>query len=92
MITPYNLLRHELCGLDARVIKSRDPDLRAQGTITGETRDTLTLKTPNGEKKIIKKDVELEIRLPKDAVVHVDGRLLSGRPADRIKKKIRIRH
>ena len=47
----------------------------------------LTIETKKGEKKIIKKECTLRIKLNKE-IVEVDGALLVGRPEKRIKKTI----
>jgi len=88
MITPYNLLRHELVGLKA---KATAGGRTIAGEVAGETEKTITIKTPEGAKKVVKEASMLEFLLPGDAVVKVDGKLLAGRPQDRIKKKHRIR-
>lgn len=88
MITPYNLLRHELVGLKV-VAKTKAATFR--GEVVSESAKTLTIKTPSGEKKAVKDSTLFEFRLPGDAFVEVDGSLFVARPFDRIKKKQRIR-
>ncbi len=88
MITPYNLLRHELIGLRV-VAKTRNA--LVEGEVDHETAKTLAVRTPKGVKTVVKDSSTLEFRLPQGALVEVEGKLLSGRPADRIKKKHRIR-
>jgi len=92
MITPYNILRHELIGLWASVSgKSRGSTKDLSGEITAETKNTITLKTRGGTKKTIpKKDNTFRLKLPGKTLVEVEGTLLAGRPQDRTKKKIRI--
>jgi len=92
MITPYNVLRHELVGLEAKILESRHKEYeKISGTITDETRNTITIKKSNKEKKIPKNSVTIELTLDKNTRVSVDGNLLIARPEDRIKKKIRIK-
>ncbi len=88
MITPYNLLRHELIGLR---VKAHTGEATICGLVEGETSKTLKIKTPKGVEKVVKETSKLEFQLPQDAVVEVDGGLIAARPADRIKKKHRIR-
>lgn len=89
MITPYNILHHEFIGLGARVVGSRDSGrVGLAGQVTDETKSTVTL---SGESKIPKEGTKLQLQLPDKAVVEVEGRLLLGRPEERIKKRIRIR-
>ena len=91
MITPYNILRHELSGLEARVVASTHAGYKVAGVIVGETRNTLTIKTKDKKVKVPKDCVTLELSLPDGAIVQVEGRLLVARPEDRIKKKHRIK-
>ncbi|MBD3388281.1 MAG: ribonuclease P protein subunit [Candidatus Altiarchaeales archaeon] len=88
MITPYNILRHELVGLEVNADIS---GARVSGVVDGETSKTIKVKTPRGLKTVVKDSANLEFRLPDNTVVRVEGNLLAGRPEDRIKKKHRIR-
>ena len=88
MITPHNLLRHEFTGLKVRA-SSKGKTI--EGEIVGESAKTFTLKTPRGEKTLVKDSTTLEVQLPEDARVRVCAGLLKGRAYDRIKKKHRIR-
>ncbi len=62
--------------------------VRCEGIIIDETQKTLTIRTKNREKKVIKKDNNFEIELPENEKVLVNGKLLYGRPEERIKKKL----
>jgi len=89
-ITRFNIARHELIGLDARVSKSLNKQLVGlRGRIIDETRNTLTLK--QGPKQIIipKDVVHLRLHLPKGENVELDGRTVTARPEDRIKMRLR---
>jgi len=92
MITPYNILRHELMGLDLEVVGASDPGLVGiRGKVVAESKNTIIIKErDNGRKTLPKGDIIAKLVLPEKAVVEVDGRLLSGRPHERTKKKIRI--
>jgi ribonuclease P protein subunit POP4 len=90
MITPQNILKHELIGLSVEIVKSCNQNLVGiKGRVVDETRNTLLIEKYDGK----------EIRVPKDIAVfrfelndvHVDviGTLLIGRPEDRLKKKIK---
>ena len=86
-ITPYNIVRHELIGLKVKVKKSKNKSLeKIKGVVVDETYNTLKIKTEKNEKIVIKKICVFEFKLPNGTIVEVDGRLLVGRPEERIKK------
>lgn len=88
-ITPQNLVRHELIGLEVKIAKSTDPTQRGvKGKVVDETYNILKIETKEGkEKKIPKANCVFIFTLPSGIKVEVDGKLLVGRPEDRIKKK-----
>ncbi|MEM5836694.1 MAG: ribonuclease P protein component 1 [Candidatus Aenigmatarchaeota archaeon] len=87
-ITPQNLIRHELIGLKVKVVKSTDPTQKnLEGKVIDETYNTLKIETKEKEKIIPKANCVFVFTLPSGVKVEVDGKLLVGRPEDRIKKK-----
>ncbi|HHQ44811.1 MAG TPA: ribonuclease P protein component 1 [Candidatus Altiarchaeales archaeon] len=90
MITPQNILRHELSGLRAKVTCKTGKTRLHAGEVCGETRDTIKIKTEKGVKTFPKEGVIIRLTLPQKEVVELDGTLLIGRPQDRVKKKFRI--
>lgn len=88
MITPKNVVRHELIGLGAVVSKAKDTKVEGlRGTIVEETLKTLVLNTDGKRKRLVKENITIELNVG-EKTVSVDGRLLVGRPEDRIKKKL----
>lgn len=89
MITEKNILCHELIGLKARIEKSLNKSLEGiEGIIIDETKKTITIETEKG-KKIIPKDVVVLAISVGSKNLLINGRLLLGRPEERIKKNIR---
>lgn len=87
-ITPRNLVRHELIGLKVKIKDSTDPTLKnLSGRVIDETYNTLKIEVKDKEKIIPKKNCIFIFILPNKTKVQVDGKLLIGRPEDRIKKK-----
>ncbi len=87
MITPQNILRHELSGLRAKIEFSKNKTLVGlEGTIVNETKNTITIKTKTKEKIISKSVVTLRIYL--NGSILIDGKMLIGRPEERIKKSM----
>lgn len=89
-ITPKNLVHHELTGLEAVVVEcSNSSSAGISGRVVDETRNTITIDTPKGEKSLAKEQCVFSFALPSGEHVRVEGSLLVGRPEDRIKKKQR---
>jgi len=90
MITPQDLVRHELIGLEVKVVKSANKQLEGlTGKVVDESRNMLRIETKKGEKSLVKEQCVFSFRLPSGERVRVDGSLLVSRPEDRIKKKLR---
>lgn len=90
MITPQNIFRHELIGLQVKVHKSsHNGFIGIHGRVVDETKNTVTIDV-NGAEKVVPKDVSIfHFKLPDGKVVEIDGRIIVARPEDRIKKKFR---
>ena len=90
MITPENLVKHELTGLEVEIAGSSNKSMISiKGRVIDESRQMLTIKTVDGEKKVPKALCSFIFTLPEGKKVKVDGELLVSRPEDRIKKKFR---
>lgn len=87
-ITPHNLVRHELIGLNVKVEKSADTTQNdISGKVIDETYNTLKIETKGKGKTVIKENCVFVFTLSDKTKVEVDGKLLVSRPEDRIKKK-----
>ena len=89
-VTP-SIVQHEFIGLKTKVVKSSNPDLVGiKGKVVDETRNTFTISQNDGEKKVVIKDtVVFDLVLPDGTVVEMDGKVIMGRPEDRLKKRPR---
>jgi ribonuclease P protein subunit POP4 len=86
MITPTNLIRNELIGLDVVVSGSLNPlSIGIQGKVIDETQQTLTIQTKKGTKKILKRLSTFVFNI-KDKKVEVKGSVIAKRPWERISK------
>ena len=86
MITPTNLIRHELIGLDVVVSESLNPlSIGIQGKVIDETQQTLTIQTKKDKKKILKRLSTFVFNV-KDKKVEVKGSVIATRPWERISK------
>jgi ribonuclease P protein subunit POP4 len=89
MITPKNLVKHELIGLNVEVIDSSNKSqIGTKGMVVNETKNTLVIKTRKDEKRIQKKGSVLMFKLSKHKV-RVNGDKIIARPEDRIKLKVK---
>ncbi len=88
-VTP-KILQDEFIGLKAKVVKSKNPCyVGISGRVIDETRNTIKL-LHKGEEKVIVKDVSVfNFTLPDGTVVEIDGKIIVGRPEDRVKKRVR---
>jgi ribonuclease P protein subunit POP4 len=87
MITPKNILSHELIGLPATVMTSPQPRVVGlSGTIIFETKNMLTLRTNAGPKRIPKLSAEKIRVLLHSSVCFIRGPSLIGRPEDRVSR------
>ncbi len=83
-LTPETLVRHELTGLDVRVVDAPNPDLVGlAGVVREETTRTLVVETAEGDKRIPKRHTTCHFTLPDGNDVRVEGARLCARPARR---------
>jgi len=87
MITAENIFKHELIGLNARVISSSNPKIIGlNGTIVDETKSMLTIETSNGMKKIPKNINNWEFS-SKEQSFQIDGSKIAKRSHERLEIK-----
>jgi ribonuclease P protein subunit POP4 len=91
MITPQNIMRHELVGLEIKIIHSSHGNLEGfTGYVVNETKKTLTIDDGEGNEKIIPKgSSKFQFTLPEGIKVEIEGKTIVSRPEDRIKKRFR---
>jgi ribonuclease P protein subunit POP4 len=90
MISPKNLVRHELIGLTVEVAESTNKfQIGIKGTIVDETKNILTIETGNRLKKIQKKGSVFIFKIPDGKKVKVNGNKIAVRPEERIKLKVK---
>lgn len=78
--------KSELIGSEMKVIDSKNKNLIGmEGKIIDETRNMLIMETKKGNKNIIKSEVKIRLKM-EGKIFDVDGKILVGRPEDRIKK------
>ncbi|MHA1925760.1 MAG: ribonuclease P protein component 1 [Candidatus Thorarchaeota archaeon] len=87
-ITPANLTRHELIGLETHVVRSSDPGhVCKKGLIVDESKEMIHISTETGKIMVPKMISVFDFKLPQGIVVRVEGHKLMGTPENRIKKR-----
>ncbi len=90
-VTPA-FVQGEFIGLKAKVVDSSNSDsVGISGTVVDETRNTFSLRRKDADKVVIKDSSVFHFSMSDGTIVEVDGRVLVGRPEDRLKKKIKRR-
>ncbi len=99
-ITPENIHRHELIGLNVEIVRALDKQMIGmKGLIVDETKNMLVIdslkKHSNTDEphrvRIPKKDCTFRFNIPSGQLVDVEGRLLKLKPENRLKNIIRKR-
>ncbi len=76
-----NLIRKELIGLTIKITDSKNKaNIGLQGKVIDETKNLLVIKSKDKMKKIIKKNVTIEVN-----GIEICGSKLVGRPEERLK-------
>ncbi len=89
-ISPQNIIRHELIGLDVKIVRSKSPHMRGlKGTIIDESRNMLTIANKGKRLQVPKDIATFRFRLQDGTVVDVDGVRLVARPENRLKTKVK---
>ena len=84
-ITKENIAMHEMIGLNVKVFESTDEGRKnMKGKIVDETKNTFTIETAKGEKKVPKSEAVFEFELGNENVM-IDGKSIIYRPEDRVK-------
>lgn len=88
-VTP-SIVQNEFIGLETKVVKSLNPHVVGiAGSVVNETRNTFTILQDIDEKVVIKDTAVFDFVLPDRTIVEIDGKVLLGRPEDRVKKRPR---
>jgi ribonuclease P protein subunit POP4 len=88
-VTP-DIIRCEFIGTETGVSKSSHSGyVGISGRIVDETRNTFKIEY-HGERKTVPKGSSIfNFKFPDGTVVEIEGRILIGRPEDRLKKRVR---
>lgn len=85
MINLKMIEKGEFIGNTIKIINSTNKSLIGiEGKIIDETKNTFTIKTIKGEKKVLKDQIEF-ILMSSDIKEKINGKRITKRPEDRIK-------
>lgn len=81
-----DLTKYEFIGLEATVVDSKNKaNIGIKGRIIDETKNMLVIETSKGKKRLMKGNITIVVVFDKKRI-KIEGRLLVGRPEDRIKR------
>jgi ribonuclease P protein subunit POP4 len=88
-VTP-NIIRHEFIGTEGKIAESPHAGyVGICGEVIDETKNTFTLLHTGKAKSIVKNSAVFNFKFSDGTIVEIDGRLLVGRPEDRLKKTVK---
>lgn len=88
-VTP-DVIRCEFIGAEGEVAKSPHEDyVGVGGKVVTETKNTFTFQSNGKKRSVIKESAVFNFKFDDGTIVQIDGRLLVGRPEDRLKKTIK---
>jgi ribonuclease P protein subunit POP4 len=85
-----DIIRGEFIGTAAKVAESPHADYAGiSGRVVDETKNTFTILHAGKTKSIVKEAAVFRFKFSDGTVVEIDGKLLVGRPEDRLKKNVK---
>jgi ribonuclease P protein subunit POP4 len=92
MTATFAFIQTEFIGLNAKVAQSTNPTcVGISGRVVDETRNTLVIRHMDQKKTIVKNVAVFNFTMSDGTIVEVDGKVILGRPEDRVKKRVRRR-
>ncbi len=88
-VTP-DIIREEFIGTNSSVVESPHAGyIGLSGEVRGETRNTFLIEQKGKMKRVIKDQAVFEFQFYDGTVVEINGKLLVGKPEDRLKKTMK---
>ncbi|MBW2966038.1 ribonuclease P protein subunit [Candidatus Woesearchaeota archaeon] len=86
-INVKDIIKYELIGLKIKVIDSKNKaNIGIEGKIIDETKNTIVIGRNGEKKRLFKNNIIIDVQFDK-RVVRIEGKLLLGRPKERVKIK-----
>jgi ribonuclease P protein subunit POP4 len=88
-VTP-DIIRHEFIGTEGKIAKSpHEGYVGIHGEVINETKNTFTIMHKGKAKTVIKNSAIFNFKFSDGTIFEIDGKLLVGRPEDRLKKSVK---
>ena len=88
-VTP-DIIRHEFIGTEGIIAKSQHEGyVGIHGEVINETKNTFAILYKGKVKSVIKNSAVFNFKFFDGTIVEIDGKLLVGRPEDRLKKSVK---
>ncbi|TRO46010.1 ribonuclease P protein component 1 [Candidatus Bathyarchaeota archaeon] len=88
-VTP-DIIRHEFIGTEGKIAKSPHADyIGICGEVIDETKNTFMILQKAKTKSVVKNSTVFYFKFSDGTIVEIDGKLLVGRPEDRLKKTVK---
>lgn len=85
-----DVIRHEFIGLQCVVAKSPNMNyLGVGGLVVGETKNIFMFQGEDKTRSVVKDAATFNFTFDDGTIVEIEGKLLVGRPEDRLKKSIK---
>jgi ribonuclease P protein subunit POP4 len=85
-----DIINGEFIGTEGMITESRHSDyVGISGRVVDESKNTFTILQAGKRKNVVKDAAVFRFRFSDGAIVEIDGKLLVGRPEDRLKKSVR---
>jgi ribonuclease P protein subunit POP4 len=84
-VTP-DIIRHEFIGTEGKIAESPHADyVGLRGEVIDETKNTFTILHNGKAKSVVKNSAVFNFKFSDGTIVEINGKLLVGRPEDRLK-------
>lgn len=88
-VTP-DIIRHEFIGTESRIVESSHSGYaEIRGEVIDETKNTFKILQKGKTKSVVKNSAVFNFKFSDGTIVAIDGKLLVGRPEDRLKKTVK---
>jgi ribonuclease P protein subunit POP4 len=88
-VTP-DIIRQEFIGTEGRITRSSHVGyVGLRGQVLYETKNTFVIQHEGKMKSVVKESAVFHFKFPDGTVVEIDGKLLVGKPEDRLKKIVK---